>query len=143
MLTQGMPVYWGRDNPAFRLFFAAHFVPEGTQEQMRWFSELTRVTTSPQTAVRLRTASSNIDVTGLAPRVRVPTLVLHGTGDAAVPFEEGRRMAASIPGARFVSLETQNHIMLDHEPAWSRFLDEVRRFLAEEDRASMASPIKG
>jgi pimeloyl-ACP methyl ester carboxylesterase/DNA-binding winged helix-turn-helix (wHTH) protein len=143
MLTQGMPVYWGRDNPAFRLFFAARFVPEGTQEQMRWFSELTRVTTSPQTAVRLRTASSNIDVTGIAPGVRVPTLVLHGTGDAAVPFEEGRRMAAAIPDARFVSLETQNHVMLEHEPAWSRFLEEVRRFLAEDDRQSMASPVKG
>ena len=142
MLTQSMPVYWGRDNPAFRLFFAARFVPEGTQEQMRWFSELTRVTTSPQTAVRLRTASSRIDVTDLAPRVRVPTLVLHGTGDAAVPFEEGRRMAASIAGARFVSLETQNHIMLDHEPAWSRFLDEIRRFLAEEEQQSTSAPVR-
>ncbi len=132
LLTQSMPAYWGRDNPAFRLFFAARFVPEGTQEQMRWFSELTRVTTSPQVAVRLRTISSNIDVTALAPLVRVPTLVIHGTGDAAVPFDEGRRLAARIPGARFVPLDTCNHIILEHEPAWPRFLDEVRRFLAEE-----------
>ena len=131
MLTEGMPVYWGRDNPAFRLFFAARFVPEGTQEQMRWFSELTRVTTSPETAVRLRASASTIDVTTLAPLVRAPTLVLHGTGDAAVPFDQGRRLAAAIPGARFVSLESKNHIILEHEPAWPRFLDEVRRFLAE------------
>jgi pimeloyl-ACP methyl ester carboxylesterase/DNA-binding winged helix-turn-helix (wHTH) protein len=132
MLTQSMPAYWGRDNPAFRMFFAARFVPEGTQEQMRWFSELTRVTTSPQVAVRLRTISSNIDVGELAPLVRAPTLVIHGTGDAAVPFDEGRRLAARIPGARFVSLDSRNHILLEHEPAWPRFLDEVRRFLAEE-----------
>ena len=132
MLTQSMPAYWGRDNPAFRLFFAARFVPEGTQEQMRWFSELTRVTTSPQIAVRLRTTASTIDVTALASLVRAPTLVIHGSGDAAVPFDEGRRLAALIPGARFVSLDSRNHILLEHEPAWPRFLDEVRRFLAEE-----------
>ena len=133
MLTHSMPAYWGRDNPAFRLFFAARFVPEGTQEQMRWFSELTRITTTPEIAVRLRTTASVIDVGSLAPLVRAPTLVLHGTGDAAVPFEQGRRLAAEIPGARFVALETRNHIILEHEPAWPRFLDEVRRFLAEED----------
>jgi pimeloyl-ACP methyl ester carboxylesterase len=92
-----MPSFWGRDNPAFRLFFAARFVPDGTQEQMRWFSELTRVTTTPEIAVRLRSTAASIDITALAPRVRAPTLVLHGVGDAAVPFEQGRRLAALIP----------------------------------------------
>jgi len=100
---------------------------------MRWFSELTRVTTSPEVAVKLRTTAASIDVSALAPRVRAPTLVLHGAGDAAVPFDQGRRLAALIPGARFVSLESQNHILLEDEPAWPRFLDEVRRFLAEDD----------
>jgi pimeloyl-ACP methyl ester carboxylesterase/DNA-binding winged helix-turn-helix (wHTH) protein len=133
MLTRTMPAFWGRDNPAFRLFFAARFVPEGTQEQMRWFSELTRVTTLPEVAVKLRSTAASIDVSALAARVRAPTLVLHGARDAAVPFDQGRRLAALIPGARFVSLESQNHILLEDEPAGPRFLDEVRRFLAEED----------
>jgi pimeloyl-ACP methyl ester carboxylesterase/DNA-binding winged helix-turn-helix (wHTH) protein len=144
MLTHSMPAYWGRDNPAFRLFFAARFVPDGTQEQMRWFSELTRVTTSPEIAVRLRTAASMIDVTDLAPRVRVPTLVIHASGDAAVPFDQGRLLAALIPGAQFVSLEGRNHVLLEDEPAWPRFLEEVRRFLGEEaepaESPSPASP---
>jgi pimeloyl-ACP methyl ester carboxylesterase/DNA-binding winged helix-turn-helix (wHTH) protein len=139
MLTNAMPRYWGRDNPAFRLFFAARFVPDGTQEQMRWFSELTRVTTTPDVAVRLRTTASTIDVTALAPLVRAPTLVVHATGDAAVPFDEGRRLAALIPGARFVSLDGRNHVLLEEEPAWPRFLDEVRRFLAEDAPAADAS----
>ncbi|HEU4721566.1 MAG TPA: alpha/beta fold hydrolase [Gemmatimonadaceae bacterium] len=139
MLTRSMPSYWGRDNPAFRLFFAARFVPDGTQEQMQWFSELTRVTTSPEIAVRLRTAASRIDVTDLAPRVRAPTLVLHANGDAAAPFDQGRLLAALIPGARFVPLEGRNHVLLEHEPAWPRFLDEVERFLAEEPAADSAS----
>ena len=144
LLTRSMPSFWGRDNPAFRLFFAARFVPEGTQEQMRWFSELTRVTTTPELAVRLRSTAATIDVTELASRVRVPTLVLHGVRDAAVPFDQGRRLAAMIPGARFVSLESQNHVLLEDEPAWPRFLDEVRRFLTEDDvpSASGHSPIR-
>jgi pimeloyl-ACP methyl ester carboxylesterase/DNA-binding winged helix-turn-helix (wHTH) protein len=133
MLTHTMPSFWGRDNPAFRLFFAARFVPDGTQEQMRWFSELTRVTTTPEVAVRLRSTAAAIDIGAYAPRIRAPTLVLHAAGDAAVPFDQGRRLAALIPGARFVSLESRNHILLEDEPAWPRFLDEVRRFLAEED----------
>jgi pimeloyl-ACP methyl ester carboxylesterase/DNA-binding winged helix-turn-helix (wHTH) protein len=138
LLTRSMPSFWGRDNPAFRLFFAARFVPEGTQEQMRWFSELTRVTTTPELAVRLRSTAASIDVTELARRVRAPTLVLHGVRDAAVPFDQGRRLAALIPGARFASLESQNHVLLEDEPAWPRFLDEVRRFLAEDDAPTAA-----
>jgi pimeloyl-ACP methyl ester carboxylesterase/DNA-binding winged helix-turn-helix (wHTH) protein len=137
LLTRSMPSFWGRDNPAFRMFFAARFVPEGNQEQMRWFSELTRVTTTPEIAVKLRSTAAAIDMSALAPRVRAPTLVLHGVGDAAVPFDQGRRLAALIPGARFVSLESQNHILLEHEPAWPRFLDEIRRFLAEDDPPSV------
>jgi pimeloyl-ACP methyl ester carboxylesterase len=123
------------------MFFAARFVPEGTQEQMRWFSELTRVTTTPEIAVRLRTTASMIDVTDLAPQVRVPTLVVHGVGDAAIPFDQGRRLAALIPGARFVSLDSVNHILLEDEPAWPRFLDEVRRFLAEDERQPFSAPV--
>ena len=140
LLTRSMPSFWGRDNPAFRLFFAARFVPEGTQEQMRWFSELTRVTTTPELAVKLRSTAAMIDVSDLAPRVRVPTLVLHGVGDAAVPFDQGRRLAALIAGARFVSLQSQNHILLEDEPAWPRFLDEVRCFLGDADEPPGATP---
>jgi len=134
LLTHQLPLGWGRDNPAFRLFFAARFLPEGTPEQMRWFSELQRITTTPEIAVCLRSTSSTIDVTALAPRVRAPALVLHGTGDAVVPFDQGRLLAALIPDARFVSLESRNHVLLESEPAWTRFTDEVRRFLADGAR---------
>jgi pimeloyl-ACP methyl ester carboxylesterase len=141
MLTRQMPLFWGRDNPAFRLFFAARFVPDATVEQMRWFSELQRVTTTPEMAVRLRTAAAEIDVTDLAPLVRAPTLVLHATGDAVVPFDQGRRIAALVPDARFVSLDSRNHILLESEAAWSRFTDEVRRFLAADP--DIAAPDAG
>jgi pimeloyl-ACP methyl ester carboxylesterase/DNA-binding winged helix-turn-helix (wHTH) protein len=133
LLIRVLPLGWGRDNPAFRQVFATLFLPDGTPEQMRWFSELQRVSTSPETAVRLRTTSAGIDVLEEAQRVRAPTLVLHATGDAAVPFEQGRLLAAHIPGARFVPLESRNHILLAAEPAWARFMAETQAFLREEE----------
>jgi pimeloyl-ACP methyl ester carboxylesterase/DNA-binding winged helix-turn-helix (wHTH) protein len=142
MVVQVMPFGWGRDNPAFRNFFANLFLPEGSPEQMAWFSELQRVTTSPENAVRLRTTSAELDVSELARRVTVPTLVLHATGDAAVPFEQGRMLASLIPGARLVPLESRNHILLESEPAWPRFLAEVRAFLAEGDPNPLPTPVR-
>jgi pimeloyl-ACP methyl ester carboxylesterase/DNA-binding winged helix-turn-helix (wHTH) protein len=141
MLMRNLPLGWGRDNPAFRLFFAAKFIPEGTAEQLRWFSDLQRITTSPEIAVRLRSTAAEIDVTNLAPLVRAPAIVLHATGDGAVPFDQGRSLAALIPGARFVPLESRNHIMLRDEPAWTRFVDEVRRFLAEDATGARPSEV--
>jgi pimeloyl-ACP methyl ester carboxylesterase len=126
-----MPLGWARDNPAFRQFFASIFLPEGTPEQMSWFSDLQRITTTPENGVRLRTTSAEIDVVELATRVVAPTLVLHATGDAAVPFEQGRELAALVPGARLVPLESRNHILLEDEPAWRRFQAEVRAFLGD------------
>ncbi|MGH7448760.1 MAG: alpha/beta fold hydrolase [Longimicrobiales bacterium] len=126
-----LPSGWGRDNPAFRQFFAAIFLPEGSPEQIRWFSELQRVSTSPANAVRLLSTSADIDIEAVAPGVSAPTLVLHATGDAAVPFEQGQHLATLLPDARFVPLDSRNHILLEHEPAWPRFVHEVQRFLGE------------
>jgi pimeloyl-ACP methyl ester carboxylesterase/DNA-binding winged helix-turn-helix (wHTH) protein len=131
LVMRQLPLGWGRDNPAFRLFFAARFIPDGSAEQMRWFSELQRISTSPEIAARLRETAANIDVTPLAPLVRAPTLVLHADGDAAIPFDQGRLLAALVPEARFVSLESRNHILLEEESAWGRFCEETGRFLAE------------
>jgi pimeloyl-ACP methyl ester carboxylesterase/DNA-binding winged helix-turn-helix (wHTH) protein len=121
---------WGQENPAFRQLFTSQFIPDGSAEQMRWFNDLQRLTTSAKNAVRIRTASDDIDVKELLAQVRVPTLVLHCQDDAVQPFEEGRRLAAGIPGSRFVALEGRNHIILESEPAWHRFIEEVYRFIA-------------
>jgi len=124
---------WGQDNPAFRQVFTSLMVPGGTPEQMDWFNELQRNTTTPENAIRIRYAQNNLDVSEQASQVTVPTLVLHVREDAIVPFEEGRRMAATIPGAKFVALEGRNHLILDNEPAWPRFLEEIQTFLATSD----------
>ena len=122
---------WGQDNPAFRQVFTSLFVPGGTAEQMAWFNELQRMSTSPENAARIQDVLSRLDVRQLLPEVRAPTLVLHNRGDSVAPFECGREFAKTIPGARFVPLDSPNHILLQHEPAWPKFLAEVRSFLAE------------
>jgi pimeloyl-ACP methyl ester carboxylesterase/DNA-binding CsgD family transcriptional regulator len=120
---------WGRDNPAFRQLFTSQFMPDASLEQMKWFNELERASTSGENAVRLRQASGEIDVLDRLQEISVPTLVLHATEDQRVPFSEGRLLASRIPNARFVPLESRNHMLLEDEPAWQKLVTAVRDFL--------------
>ena len=120
---------WGQGLPAFRRLFTTLFIPDASPAQMDWFDELQRVTVDPETAVRIRQARNRDDVTDEATRVACPALVIHARGDALVPFAEGRLLATLIPGARFVALESRNHILLADEPAWTEFRAELRSFL--------------
>jgi pimeloyl-ACP methyl ester carboxylesterase/DNA-binding SARP family transcriptional activator len=122
---------WGRNTPAYRQLFTSLFIPGGTPEQMDWFNQLQRITTSPENAARLLSSFGDINVLDKLPLVRAPTLVMHVRGDARVTYGNGRQLAAGIPGARFVTLEGQNHLILEQEPAWPRFLAEMQAFLAE------------
>jgi class 3 adenylate cyclase/pimeloyl-ACP methyl ester carboxylesterase len=121
---------WGQENAAFRQLFTSQFVPGATKEQADWFNELQRISTSPEGAARHLIANGDTDVSALLGQVTVPTLVMHARDDARVPFEFGRRLAAGIPAARFVSLPSRNHLILEGEPAFPRFLQELRTFLA-------------
>lgn len=122
---------WGQANPAFRQLFTSLFIPDGSQEQRDWFNDLQRMTTSPENAASIRATNDLIDVTNILPQVRAPTLVMHCRDDAMAPFDEGRRLAAGIPGARFVALEGRNHLILETDSSWSRFMDELRTFVRE------------
>ena len=128
MLTL-MRLGWGQETPAFRQLFTSQFIPGGTKEQADWFNELEQISTSPEDAVRNYVATGNFDVSTLLAQVSVPTLVMHARDDAQVPFDQGRRLAAGIPGARFVPLASRNHLILENEPAFPRFLEEMRGFL--------------
>ncbi|HEX2341075.1 MAG TPA: alpha/beta fold hydrolase [Vicinamibacterales bacterium] len=120
---------WGLNNPAFCRTFTCRFIPEATPEHEQWFDELQRVSTSPENAARLMERDDDIDVRPLLSQVKTPTLVIHCDRDHAVPPEKGRLLAAEIPGARYVSLPSANHLMLAEEPAWSLFLEELGLFL--------------
>lgn len=119
---------WGSDNPAFRQLFTTRFVPQGTPAQIGWFNELCRRTTSQANAVTLLQARGDVDVRELLGRVRVPTLVLHCDGDQIAPLAQGRLLASRIPGATFVQLHSDNHILLEHEPAWREFREALLEF---------------
>lgn len=120
---------WGRDDPAYRQMFAVQIIPGGDLSHLRALSELQRVSTEPATAARIIRTMAGLDVTASAAAVSVPTIVFHARGDRRAPFEEGRRVAGLIPGARFVPLETENHILLEREPAFAALFAEMRAFL--------------
>lgn len=120
---------WGSDNPTFRQVFTSRFIPEATDEQIGWYNDLCRRTVTPEIAAKLLESRAVVDVTSLLGQVRAPTLVLHASGDAVVPISEGHILAAGIPQAQFIELDSRNHILLESEPAWARFCDEVLKFM--------------
>ena len=122
---------WGDEHSAFMKAFSSVFFPNGSPQQIKWLVDLQRVTTSPENAARIRKTCDDIDVVELLPQVRVPTLVLHCRHDNVAPFEQGRLIASSIPHAKFVTLESDNHVVLVDEPAWPRLIGEIDAFLKE------------
>jgi pimeloyl-ACP methyl ester carboxylesterase len=125
---------WGSDNERFRELFSALYVPSGNREHIRWLNQLERVSATPEMAARYLRAIAHINIPGLLPQVKVPTLVLHCKEDRAVPFSLGRELASGIPGARFVPIEGENHLFLEEEPARDIFFGEVTRFLGDKPR---------
>lgn len=119
---------WGQEDSAFMRAFSSLYLPNGSREQIREFADLQRGSTSGEIAARLRVACDAIDVADQLSRVSVPTLVLHARRDQVVPVEEGRMIAATIPGARFVTLESENHVPLPGEEAWEQLLSEIEAF---------------
>lgn len=122
---------WGAEHPAFRQIFTAAFFPEGTREQMDWFNDLQRLTASPETAAQILSALGDVDIREAVSEVRVPTLVVHSRGDEIVPMKDGIELAAGIKGARFLPLDSKNHILMQTEPAWATFEQELGSFLRE------------
>jgi len=126
--------------------FAELFIPNASEEQMSWFMEMQRRSTTPEIAARIMEASSVIDVMDRLALVRTPTLVMHPRRDVVVPFEQGRRIAAGISGAKFVEFDSANHILLENEPSWLRFQEVVGEFLgwrreAPRRRSSDSPPV--
>ena len=131
-LVNFIRVGWGRDNPAFAQFFTNLFIPDGTAEQHRWWGDLERLTVTAEVAAQLLWHMQGIDVLDVAATLRVPTLIAHSRGDMRVPFDQGCKLAAAIPGARFVPLESKNHVLLPNEPAWTVFHAELATLLGQD-----------
>jgi pimeloyl-ACP methyl ester carboxylesterase/DNA-binding CsgD family transcriptional regulator len=122
---------WARPDPVFRRVFTNAFIPDATEQQMEWMDELQRTSTNTENAVCSRIARHQVDVTHVLPGIAAPTLVLHAEGDRVAP-DWGPKLAAEIPDARLVMLESRNHVLLADEPAWGVFRREIAGFLAED-----------
>jgi pimeloyl-ACP methyl ester carboxylesterase/DNA-binding CsgD family transcriptional regulator len=128
-------VGWAKDDPVFRRVFTTRFIPDATEEQMRWFDDLQRMSTSPANAVNSRIARQQVDIEDELHRITAPTIVLQALGDRSTSFDNAVSVSSRIPGARLVPLESRNHILLADEPAWRVFMTEVSAFLEPDRRA--------
>jgi DNA-binding CsgD family transcriptional regulator len=132
---QMIKVGWARPGSEFRRVFTSLMIPEATEEQMSWLDELQRVAVTGETAYRARRARVRADASDDLHRLTMPTLILHSVGDRMNEFERARTLAARLPDARLVPLESSNHIVLEDEPAWPVFVDQVTRFISEDAEA--------
>lgn len=123
---------WDRKEPLFRRVFTTMMIPDATEEQMVWLDDLFQRAVSARTAYAARLERRKVDASHLLASIDVPTLVIHSRHERMNSFAHGRTLAAGIPGARLVPLESNNHILLESEPAWPVFLREVTDFLAED-----------
>ena len=120
---------WALDNPAYRQMFTSLYLPGGSEEQEDYFNDMQRMTTSAENAVALQLVFADINVGDLLGKVTTPTLVGHSTRDAVVPFSAGRALAARIPGAQFIAVESPNHLLLESDPGWPKYARIVEEFL--------------
>jgi pimeloyl-ACP methyl ester carboxylesterase len=133
---------WGSANPAYRQLFSQTFMPSATHEELDWFNDFQRQTASPENAVRFLQVFADIDVRHRLAAVKAQTLVLHARADQRVPIIRGVELAAGIPTASLVTLDTDSHMPLSREPSSDRLIECVRAFLAESPaRGAALQPV--
>ena len=132
-------VGWAKEDPLFRRVFTRIFIPEATEQQMQWFDDLQRLSTSPENAVASRIGRQAVDIADEVPRITAPTLILQSIGDRSTTFENAVEVAGLIPDARLVELQSSNHILLADDPAWTVALREIRAFMEPDARAASAA----
>jgi class 3 adenylate cyclase len=116
------------------------FVPGLPPDGRLGFVEFQRQAASAETAAATLTSLFDFKVSDLLPEVRTPTLVLHRRGDKTCPFQQGRELAARIPGARFVPLDGDIHVLAlgDIEP----IVEAIASFLAGREMAPAGPKVR-
>ena len=125
LLGELMRVGWGGTVPAFRQVFSSMFIPSAGEEQKRWYDDMQQASSSGEVARNGCVAGRAPERTSATRRAgsRSPrSWYMRARGDRVAVYEEGRRLASSLPNARFVTLGMDNHILQEGEPAWEVFL---------------------
>ena len=127
---------WGRDDSSYRNLFSRALIPGATMAERDAFDEFQRKTVSAANAARYLETFADIDVRHRLDAIQCPTLVMHARGDQRVPVEKGAELAGSIRGAEFVTLPTDNHLLLGREQSSELFVAHVREFLTTNGKGS-------
>jgi pimeloyl-ACP methyl ester carboxylesterase len=134
--------YWFPTEQALEIFFRyveeawgtggslQKFAPSRASDAalQRWWGRNERLGASPAAVTALMRMNSQIDISGILAAVRVPTLVVHRTGDTTVKVEGGRDIAAHIPGARLVEIPGVDHLFYVGDNA-DAIADAIEEFL--------------
>lgn len=123
---------WERDDSSYRNLFSRALIPGATVAERDAFDEFQRKTVSAANAARFLEGFADIDVRHRLESVKCPTLVMHARGDHRVPVEKGAELASRIEGAEFVTLPTDNHLLLGREQSSELFVAHVREFLSDK-----------
>lgn len=132
MMERLAELRWDRDEASLRQLFTTQILPGARPGEQARFNDVQRLAASGRCVARLLRAMEGIDIRALLPQVRCPTLVLHSRDDARVPLSQGLELAAGIADAEFVPVASSNHLLVDSDPAWPRWLGAVREFLAPD-----------
>ncbi|MBF9036508.1 alpha/beta fold hydrolase [Rhodobacterales bacterium HKCCE2091] len=124
---------WAVPGSAFMKATATLFMPRSTPDELASFEEMQGLSADAETAAELRRRIARIDVADRLDRVTCPVLVLHCAGDAIQDAEQSRALARRLPNARFHLWDSPNHVVVPSDPAWALTLDELDRFLAEDE----------
>ena len=131
---------WGKQSSAFRRMFAALYLPEANEEQVRWWIDLQRIAARPETAVALRQMIDDIDVSHRLAKIAAPVLIVHSERDEVAPISEARFLAASLSDCALCLLDSANHLVMPQEPAWARAMHRIRAFLRAPTAGSIQEP---
>jgi pimeloyl-ACP methyl ester carboxylesterase/DNA-binding CsgD family transcriptional regulator len=127
---------WERETSAARMMFAIRMMPDASKDHLVAASSLLKNSMSGESAANLAASAASVDVMDRLAHIQTPTLVLHSSRSEEVPSETGRTTAALLPTARFVEIDSSNHVLLPDEPAWDDFRSHVRAFLGGESDES-------
>ncbi|MEM7427195.1 MAG: alpha/beta fold hydrolase [Pseudomonadota bacterium] len=126
-----MTAGWEDDYPSLRDHFAQLIAPLASREELRQAAEDMREMISPENLGRYREVIDNLDVTGLLKEVEAPCLVMHGKSERMHPVEQGRKLAAGLPSARFIAYDSPNHVFTRNDPCWPLAQREIAAFLEQ------------
>jgi len=131
-LTDLVRIGWGMDNPAFRTTFTHLFIPEAEPKHIDWYADLAKRTATREVAEEIMQILATMDVREALKALAghdIETLIMHADEDGMLPLLAGQLIAAELPKAQFVQLESKNHILLETEPAWARFTSVLDGFM--------------